>query len=357
VHVEDGRFFLQTSRERYDLITGEPPPPKYAGVVSLYTREYFGLVHERLAEHGIVSYWLPVHDLLESDAIAILRAFCDVFSDCTLWSGAGFDWILLGTRGGVPPVPAERFARPWSTPAAAAELRALGFEAPEQLGATFLAGAERLAELTRDAPPLVDDFPKRLSPDPVVGPPALLFESLLAAEAAAREFQRSAFVRQVWPGPLRAATFGFYPWQALVNAHFSGKAAGNEALHALLTRTGLRSLPLWMMGSDADEQRLARLAAGPEAGSPDLASVRGVGALAERDYGAAADWFRLARERDPRALRAREFEIFALCMAGRIEPAAELARQLVRGAKEAAAAGAYWRWLNATFGLPDPRDT
>jgi spermidine synthase len=38
-HVEDGRFFLQTTSRRYDLITGEPPPPKMAGVASLYTRD------------------------------------------------------------------------------------------------------------------------------------------------------------------------------------------------------------------------------------------------------------------------------------------------------------------------------
>jgi spermidine synthase len=34
LHVEDGRFFLQTSPESFDLITGEPPPPKAAGIVS-----------------------------------------------------------------------------------------------------------------------------------------------------------------------------------------------------------------------------------------------------------------------------------------------------------------------------------
>ena len=44
VHVEDGRFFLQTTDRRFDLITGEPPPPRIAGVVNLYTQEYFELV-------------------------------------------------------------------------------------------------------------------------------------------------------------------------------------------------------------------------------------------------------------------------------------------------------------------------
>ena len=37
VHVEDGRFFLQASRERYDLITSEPPPPRAARVTAQRT--------------------------------------------------------------------------------------------------------------------------------------------------------------------------------------------------------------------------------------------------------------------------------------------------------------------------------
>src|SRR6185295_18901469 len=31
LHVEDGRFFLETTTMRYDVITGEPPPPHFAG--------------------------------------------------------------------------------------------------------------------------------------------------------------------------------------------------------------------------------------------------------------------------------------------------------------------------------------
>jgi hypothetical protein len=37
-HVEDGRYFLQTTLDRFDLITGEPPPPLTPGTVNLYTR-------------------------------------------------------------------------------------------------------------------------------------------------------------------------------------------------------------------------------------------------------------------------------------------------------------------------------
>ena len=42
------------------MITGEPPPPLTPGTVNLYTREYFQLIYDRLAEGGIATYWLPI---------------------------------------------------------------------------------------------------------------------------------------------------------------------------------------------------------------------------------------------------------------------------------------------------------
>src|SRR6185369_12378957 len=89
IHIEDGRYFLQTTDRYFDLITGEPPPPGIAGVENLYSREYFQLIHDRLANQGIVTYWLPLADLSDVSAKAILRAFCDVFDDCSLWNGSG----------------------------------------------------------------------------------------------------------------------------------------------------------------------------------------------------------------------------------------------------------------------------
>jgi predicted membrane-bound spermidine synthase len=47
LHLEDGRYYLQTTTARFDLITGEPPPPGTPGTVNLYTREYFQLSRGR----------------------------------------------------------------------------------------------------------------------------------------------------------------------------------------------------------------------------------------------------------------------------------------------------------------------
>src|SRR6185295_11921369 len=50
---EDGRHFLRVWREQFDIITAEPPPPVIAGVVNLYTREYFAALAQRLAPGGL----------------------------------------------------------------------------------------------------------------------------------------------------------------------------------------------------------------------------------------------------------------------------------------------------------------
>ena len=111
---------MLTTAKRFDLITAEPPPPKTAGIVNLYTREYFELMRDRLSDHGIASYWLPIYQLSDSDAKAIIGAFCGAFSDCSLWSGAGAEWILVGSRGNVPAPTYEAFSRQWRDPVSAA---------------------------------------------------------------------------------------------------------------------------------------------------------------------------------------------------------------------------------------------
>ena len=116
LRIEDGRFFLQTSGRGYDIITAEPPPPHFTGVAGLYSREFFQLVERRLNPGGVVTYWLPVHDLKVAEAQSIARAFLDVFPDASLWAGSGLDWILMAAKPTVRPVTSEQFGDWWRRP-------------------------------------------------------------------------------------------------------------------------------------------------------------------------------------------------------------------------------------------------
>ncbi|MCA9511830.1 MAG: hypothetical protein KC560_14060, partial [Myxococcales bacterium] len=244
VHVEDGRYFLQTARERYDLITAEPPPPAYAGVVNLYTEEYFALVRARLREGGIASYWLPATQMRPVDARAITRAFCAVFADCTLWEASAADWILLGSRGAKTRVDEARVRGLWSAPRTGDALRDVGLEHPGQLGATYLAGAARLAEWTADTPPLVDLHPER-APAVVASwsrvPDELAW--IEDARANAARFAADPWVGSLWPEPIVRESLAWFP-------------LANATRHAMLTleptpRALARGLLAFVRGSDA----------------------------------------------------------------------------------------------------------
>src|SRR2546421_11423427 len=96
--VQDGRFFLQASPQLYDVITGEPPPPKVLGSVNLYTEQFFKLMSDRLNDGGIATFWLPIYQLDVEEAKSILRAFHDAFPNTLIWSSSDEGWIMMGIK-------------------------------------------------------------------------------------------------------------------------------------------------------------------------------------------------------------------------------------------------------------------
>jgi hypothetical protein len=361
VHVEDGRYFLQTTSDRFDLITGEPPPPIAAGVVNLYSREYFRLTHERLAEGGIVTYWLPVHALTAQSTRSILRAFCDVFDDCSLWNGIGTQLMMVGTRRGAGrQVSEEEFIAQWRDLRVSAELSRLGLESPGQLGALFIGDRQYLDALTAGSLPLVDDFPKRVEALSSSGHNDLV-ASLRDVLAARDRFERSPLVARLWPETMRAASVPYFDIQAVVNAiGYGSPPVGLPELYTLLTQSRLRTLPLWMLGSDDDVQQLID-AAPPERAQPELRYHLGLRRIAERDYAAAVDALADAEALPARRTEAFGWRVFALFMAGRRDEAVTLARERdaqnlrERGLDPASGRAAdlppFWRWMTETFGF------
>ncbi len=319
VHVEDGRFFLQTTDRKYDLITAEPPPPRGAGVTNLYSREYFGLIHDRLREGGVVTYWLPVNMLWLSETKAIMRGFCDEFPDCTLWTGAGLQWMLAGTRGVAGPIPEEQFAAQWRDPRVGRELAALGFERPESLGATFLADAPTMDAWTEGVAPLDDDHPGRLRAqyptDGDFGDPS--YRSWMDPRGARRRFETSAYIRALWPAALRERTAEYFMPEAFLDDLFVwNRLRSIEILYTVLTRSSLQTLPLLLTGTEPAVQSIAaRLYDGGQRDS-ELEFEMGARAIAERDYPGAVGHL-AAVDAGPRAVQAQLLKTLALELLGR----------------------------------------
>lgn len=97
VRVADGRRELMRSAERYDLITLEPPPPSAAGVVNLYSSDFYRLARQRLAPNGLVAQWLPISTQNDEDTRALVRSFLDSFPHASLWSTELHEMLLVGS--------------------------------------------------------------------------------------------------------------------------------------------------------------------------------------------------------------------------------------------------------------------
>src|SRR4029453_16662792 len=142
--VQDGRFFLQPSPRQYDIITGDPPPPKVAGWVIFSTEAFFSVMEERFKEGGIATFWLPIYQLKVDESKAILRAFHNAFPNASVWASADRDWIMMGINGPGRKIDESELRQLWNDPGSGADLRRIGIEVPQQLGALFLMDGEEI---------------------------------------------------------------------------------------------------------------------------------------------------------------------------------------------------------------------
>jgi predicted membrane-bound spermidine synthase len=292
VHVEDGRFFLNTTSSRYDLITSEPPPPKNAGVVNLYSQEYFKLIRKRLNPGGYASYWLPVLQLEPLDTLAIIKAFCNAFDDCSLWSGAGLEWMLLGSNDANRQSDAVQFSAQWREPLVGRELVALGLESPAQLGSLFMADSDLLIKLTADVAPVTDNYPSRISSRQVSNRGYVeLYDMLMHEGERLERFRYSEQIGRLWPAEIKKSSEPYFQYERVIKNYFTAGIYQRqtdpyiwEDIDDLLTNTSLTTLPLWLLGSDQGTQNIVAGLLEQEDYRDDFALEFARKYASERDY-------------------------------------------------------------------------
>jgi predicted membrane-bound spermidine synthase len=65
VVIDDGRRYLERTRDSFDLVVVDPPPPiEAAGSSLLYSVEFYDAVKRRLRPGGILQAWLPYGDAM-----------------------------------------------------------------------------------------------------------------------------------------------------------------------------------------------------------------------------------------------------------------------------------------------------
>jgi spermidine synthase len=157
--VADGRNYLLGTRNTFDVITLEPPPPHDAGIVNLYTEEFYALAKQRMRPGAVLAQWVPLDMGRGALSKMILKAMLKQFKHVSLWLPDRMEGVAIASDEPLQ-IDRDMLAGRMSAPAVADDLTAIGISSPEHLLATFVAADERLAAYLSDTPSLTDDRPR-----------------------------------------------------------------------------------------------------------------------------------------------------------------------------------------------------
>jgi spermidine synthase len=100
VVLDDGRHFVHTTKEKFDIITSDPIDPWVKGCAALNTVEYYETCKAHLKPGGVMSLWIPLYESNSATVKSVIATFFKVFPNGILWSndveGEGYDAVLLG---------------------------------------------------------------------------------------------------------------------------------------------------------------------------------------------------------------------------------------------------------------------
>jgi spermidine synthase len=159
IHIGDGRHYLLATKQRFDLITLEPPPPSARGVVNLYSTDFYELARKRLALGGILAQWWPITTQNEEDSQSMMQSILDVFPYVTVWTTDIHEMMVLGSMQPME-MDAEKIKARFAFPGVKKALAEAGISNPAELLATYVMGRDGLENFAGAAEPVTDNRPR-----------------------------------------------------------------------------------------------------------------------------------------------------------------------------------------------------
>lgn len=156
--VDDGRNFLLTRDQAFDLIVSEPSNPWMSGAASLFTRDFFEIAKTRLREGGVFLQWLQLYELSPESIHALARTFHAAFPYVLVFTPDPHsnDTFMVGSMTPIE-VRADRVRRWLQDPKLAAELERARVFGPDDLVGLFFLDQTRFPELIGAGPINTDD--------------------------------------------------------------------------------------------------------------------------------------------------------------------------------------------------------
>lgn len=155
----DGRHFLLCTEQQFDLMTFEPPPPTGAGVVNLYSREFYQVAKRRMKPGAVLCQWVPLDTPYEALPRMMLKTLLAEFPHVSLWIPNRMEGVAIASMEPLQ-IDVDQLKQRMALPAIEADLTAMGLGRPEQLLATFVAADGDLVPFVGDAPLVTDNRPR-----------------------------------------------------------------------------------------------------------------------------------------------------------------------------------------------------
>ncbi|PWT79843.1 MAG: hypothetical protein C5B44_06260, partial [Acidobacteria bacterium] len=143
--IDDARTYLRVTNERYDMIVSEPSHPWVPGVANLFTRDFFELGRDRLAENGIFVQWLQIYQLSTDSLRSALATYNGVFPYVLVFRVGGVakgkDLLLIGS---MQPLTMDRIAERLKDSRIQTELARVEMNAEANVRSWFVCDQTRL---------------------------------------------------------------------------------------------------------------------------------------------------------------------------------------------------------------------
>lgn len=147
---DDGRNYLASTRQQYDVIISEPSNPWITGVSDLFTVDHWRITKQRLRPGGIYCQWVQLYELSPENIKTIYRTFASQFEHVIVLSAddRSSDTVMLGSDQPIR-LDLERLRRAYRLDGISAELERGNITSPFDVFArTLLVDRDEVMQYT-----------------------------------------------------------------------------------------------------------------------------------------------------------------------------------------------------------------
>jgi len=92
---DDAKSYFSSQAKHYDIIVSEPSNPWVSGVSSLFTGEFYRVVHQHLNRGGVLVQWFQMYEIDIKLIASVMRALAQNFPDYAIYAATDSDLLIV----------------------------------------------------------------------------------------------------------------------------------------------------------------------------------------------------------------------------------------------------------------------